>query len=207
MKTIFTALILLFVGVAFSCADQEPSRILYVVANGAWYAKCIPLGKYSPLSSSSNEHERGKTLIYLAGNEMDRLIYTLDWYSPRIFITGKGGGVSIVRLGKWPSGQKASEKDLAISFYRKDKIIASYSTLDLAGAESNVSTSVSHYTVIKEIVGFVNIFKRIGRDTLTNDPDYGFEVVLHDDRHVVFDLNTGKQIPILQDIFTKRANY
>jgi len=207
MKTIYTALILLFVGVAFSCADQEASRIIYVVANGAWYAKCIPFGEYDQLTGTNNDYEKGKTLIYLAGDETDRLIYTLDWYSPRIFITGNGGGISIVRLGKSPRGQKASEKDLAISFYRNGKLVATYSTLGLARSESNVSTSVSHYRVIKEIVGFVSIRKSVGRDTLMNDPDYGFEVVLHDDRHLIFDLNTGKQIPISQDIITQKANY
>lgn len=169
-------------------ADQEAYPTAYVAAGGGWYAKCVP-------SNPAGAREAGTTTIYRVGQDADTLVYTFDWYSPKIYITGWGGGVSIVRMGPWPRGYRASESDLAIAFYRDGRLVRRYSTLDLAGDTHHVQVSVSHYTVIKEVTGFVHLYEKSGDDTVTSDPDYGFEVVLNGGRRMVFDLRTGEQIP------------
>lgn len=197
MKTKLLALLISISSIA--AADQEAHPIFYMVANGAWYAKCIPSGSYQ-------NREEGTTRIYLADRDSDKLIYTFDWYSPEIYITGWGGGVSIVRMGPWPRGDKVTSNDLAVAFYHDGELLRRYSTLDIVGEENSVSISVSHYTAFKEVIGFVHIYEKRGRDTLTSNPGYGFEVVLHDDRHIVFDPKTGNKVLLGFNIFTRRAN-
>lgn len=195
-KHIITLLVLVAVP-SITLADQEGPNELYVTGNGPFYLKCIPDEGYG-------EQEKGKTLVYLAGKEQDTLIETFNWYSPRAFVTGWGGGVSVIRLGPWHRGSKASASDLGIAFYRDDKLVARYSTLDLAGTERNVSWSVSHYEVIKDVVGIVRVFEKKGEDILSADPEYGFEIVLHDGRRLLFDIHTGKKVKVTDNIFTKR---
>lgn len=199
-------LCLALLGVNLAWADDEACPSRYIVANGVWYAKCIPSDAPTIADRISPEDRqwKGKTFVYWMGKDGDKLEYTFDWYSPHTYISGYGGGVTLVRQGRWPGGHKASPKDLALSFYRNDQLVATYSTLDLAESERNVSYSVSHYMVIKEVVGFVDIFKKVGEDTLFNQPAHGFEVILHDGRHLLFDPQTGQRIPMVEGISTRR---
>jgi len=203
MKIRLLTLLAVWFSVAVCRADDEAYPTIHVAANGPWYAKCVPVDvpNHADRINPDDLQWKGKTFVYMAKADRDELLYTFDWFSPKIYISRHG---DIVRIGKWPEGTKASAKALAISFYSSGKLAAAYSTLDLAGSERNVQASVSHHTVIQEIVGFVRIFKKVGRDTLTNDPGYGFEIVLHDGQRLVFDPSTGKQIEISQDMFTKR---
>ncbi len=193
-KHIVTILVLVMVS-SIALADQEGPNELYVTGNGPFYLKCIP-------AEALRDREKGKTMVYLAGKESDTLIHTFDWYSPRAFITGWGGGTSVIRLGPWPRGSKASASDLGIAFYRDEKLVARYSTLDLAGNEGNVSVSVSHYGVIKDVIGIVRVYEKKGEDILSADPEYAFEIVLHDGRRLLFDIHTGKRVKLTDNMFT-----
>ena len=145
MKTLCLILFLLFSQVLVY-ADQEASNTLYVTAEGAWYAKSIPSERYGT---------RGKTLVYLAGEKTDSLQYTFDWYSPwKLYLRQWGYGVSVIRFGPLSRGNQASANDLALEFYNGNTLLSSYSTLDLAGSSSAVSSSVSHYWVIRKILGY-----------------------------------------------------
>ena len=137
-------------GLAF--ADDEAPNPFYVTANGPMYAKSVPAEHYGT---------EGKTYVYVADTDTDnfqpevntdRLLYTFDWYSPFRLYLGFYG--SMIRLGPWPRGSQASEDDLAIALYHEDKLLASYSTLDLAGSPDAVERSVSHYVIIREIRGY-----------------------------------------------------
>jgi hypothetical protein len=167
---------LLFIAVLQSRADDEAGNVFYVVANGGWYAKSIPAERYGM---------RGKTLLYLASPESDRLEYSYDWYSPgRLFLMQWAWGVSVVRFGPWHRGSSPSKDDFEIAFYNGKELLAKYSALDIAGSPDNRDRSVSHYTVIKKVLGY----HWIGSN------DYVFEIERVDGKILTFDIRTGKTI-------------
>lgn len=177
-------------------ADQEGPRDVYVVGNGAWYAKCVPSG-------GREQRESGTTSVYLAGRETDQLMYQFGWYASRIYISGWGGGCSVIRIGPWARGRRASDEHLAIAFYQDGRLLCQYSTLDISGSELNVEFSASHYTVVKEHIGFVHIYEKNEKGTVYSSPSYGFEIVLNDGSHVVFDPKTGSRVMMGFNMFTK----
>lgn len=96
----------------------------------------------------------------LGTRRQDSLLASYDWFSRRIFLecnVASGDGpvaLSVVRFGPWARGQEAKAQDLALAFYRGPRLLRRYSTLDIAGRPSNVSASVSHYTVIDSVIGY-----------------------------------------------------
>ncbi|MFZ2655854.1 MAG: hypothetical protein WAX69_13065 [Victivallales bacterium] len=155
-------------------ADEEASNSLYIIANNAWYAKSIPAEDYGTA---------GKTLVYLASPDKDTLQYAYNWYSPRMLCLMQWAwGVSVVRFGPWHRGSKASKDDFEMAFYNGDKLLAEYSSLDIAESPDNVSESISHYTVIKNVFGYRWI----------DSNDYVFEIERVDGKILSFDIETGK---------------
>ena len=166
--------VILFLAVPSVRADDEAGNRLYVVANGAWYAKSVP---------AEPRGTKGKTLVYLAKEDGDKLQYSYDWYSPHdLCLMQWAWGVSVVRFGPWQRGSKASKEDFEMAFYNGDKLLAQYSALDIAGSEENVSQSISHYTVIRKVLGYRWI----------RSNDYVFEIERTDGKILAFDIGTGK---------------
>lgn len=138
---------------ALSFADQEASNRPHVVASewGGCYAKSVPDESYG---------QKGTTKVYNVKANEDELVTTHDWYSGQIYLhcnvsDSKGNsGISTVRLGPWQRGREVNKDDLAIAFYLNDKLLKRYSTLDIAQEQKNASASVSHYTVIKNTIGY-----------------------------------------------------
>ena len=91
---------------------------------------------------------------------------------------------SAVQFGPWARGQQASASQLAIAFHAGGRLLRSYSTLDIAGRPDNVSASVSHYTVIRDVEGFAT--DDAGRVV--------FRVTTIDGRRLTFDPATGAQL-------------
>ena len=134
-------------------ADQEAPNIPQVADGdfGRCFAYSAPAARYGT---------KGRTDIYLVGDEI-ALSRSYDWYAPQMRIAcnvsdGRGTiAPAIAQIGPWPRGHRADKETLAIAFYYDGALKAEYSTLDIAnGDQANVSCSVSHYTVIKEIEGF-----------------------------------------------------
>jgi hypothetical protein len=126
--------------------DQEGSNVphLAVDESGRCYAKSVPVERYGQV---------GVTKVYFVEAGEDRLVSTFDWYASQLYIAcnvsapGKPTAVSLVRFGPWHRGDRATEKDLALAIYLDGQLVASYSTLEIAGTPDNVSASVSHYRV------------------------------------------------------------
>jgi hypothetical protein len=196
MKTFIFSILLAAACVAR--ADQEGPRDIYVVGNRSWYAKAVPDG-------DRFNRDSGQTLIFLARKDGDDLIHTFDWYASRLYITGHGGGWSVVRVGHWPRGRTIKDNDLAIAFYRDGELLKQYSTAELADPTMNPEFSASHYRVIKEFVGFVYIYEENEKGTVYSKPDYGFELVLVDGRTVVFDPKTGSRVLMGFNMHTRRV--
>ena len=158
-------------------ADDEASNIVYVKSGmyGRCYAKCVPEESYG---------SKGNTKIYVVGKDNDLLETTYPWYSPDVYLMNTAWGISVVRMGSWARGHKATDTELAIGFYMSGKVLKEYSTLYIAGTPESVSASKSHYTVFKKVIGYRWI----------SGNDYAFDVEANDGKILSFDVGTGKLI-------------
>lgn len=160
--------------------DEEASNVPHVAASsyGRCYAKAVPDSLYG---------QAGRTRAYWVRARQDSLLASYDWFSQRIFLecnVASGDGpvaLSVVRFGPWARGQEAKAQDLALAFYRGPRLLRRYSTLDIAGRPSNVSASVSHYTVIDSVIGY----------RWVDGNRYRFDVRRTDGRVMSFDPATG----------------
>lgn len=178
--TSLAALVLLQPSARAGSMDDEASNVPHVAASsyGRCYAKAIPDSLYG---------QAGRTRVYWVRAREDSLLASYRWFSQRIFLecnVAVGDGpvaLSVVRFGPWARGHAASARDLALAFYRGSRLLRSYSTLDIAGRPSNVSASVSHYTVIDSVIGYRWI----------DGNRFRFDVRTTDGRLLSFDPATG----------------
>ena len=103
--------------------------------------------------------QRSTTTIYNVRASKNIPVSMYSWYSPRIYLSCSAwrngrSETTVVRLGPWADGHRANKADLAVAFYLNGKLLKQYSTLDIAGTPSNVSGSVSHYSVFSSVDGF-----------------------------------------------------
>jgi len=170
------------------CADVEPSKIERVVssANGCYYARTVPKGGVFDATC-------GITRIYRVGDAKDELRDTYNWYAWGLDLVSTARGISVVRLGRWASGDEARRDDLAIGFYLGGKCLREYSTLDIAGEKENVSRSISHYRVFKHVGPCEYQWASGGIDT-NSVPEYIVRTTTTDGRNLEFDVLTGEII-------------
>ncbi len=163
-----------------AAADDEASNRTHIRTDqwGHCFAKSVPSEYYG---------SKGTTKIYSVRPGDDTLLHTFDWYASEIYLNCVVGraddqlGVSVVRLGSWARGPRATADQMAIAFYFRGVLVRQYSTLEIAGSPENVSRSVSHYTVIRRIDGY---HEQRGNFST-------FEVLTTDGRMVTFDPTTG----------------
>jgi hypothetical protein len=157
--------------------DEEAAPSAYVQTDewGHYYAKSVP---------TDAEGKTGVTRVYNVREKEDVVFATYDWYAPRMALHGTGKGISVVRFGRWARGHEATADELALAFYLNEKMLHSYSTLDIAGKPDNVSFSVSHYTVIRKVMGYRWI----------KENEWAFEIETTDGRVLSFDPDTGEMI-------------
>ena len=164
-------------------ADEEASNRAIVAASecGACYAKSIPADSYG---------NAGKTRIYRVTDGDDELTDEYEWFSRRIYLVCNASdstrptGVAVVSMGPWARGHEAISDVLAMAFHFDGKTVYEYSTLNIAGEPENVSASVSHYTVIEEVLGF----------RWVRGNEYVFAVRTTDGRTLQFDAVTGGRV-------------
>ncbi len=170
-------------------ADQEASNVAHVATDeyGRCFARSIPSDTYGTA---------GRTDIYLVGEELVPS-YNYDWYAPQMRVAcnisdGKGHlAPAIVQIGPWPRGHSPDQETLAIAFHYNGALKASYSTLDIADNDpANASCSVSHYTVIEELEGFVRG---------NADHETVFRLKTIDGRRLTFSAVTGALLKTEQD--------
>ena len=116
----------------------------------------------------------------------DEALWSVEgWYAYEVFLANDGE--HLIRLGNWPQGQEPEQADLAVAFYRKDRLLASYSTADVILDPSKVMPRVSHYMYLDERPEFDRRAMRL-------------ELVSVDRVEWIFDVTTGaivsrKQLP------------
>jgi len=160
-------------------ADEEAANVSHVAidAFGRCYAKSVPTESYG---------SAGTTKVYAVDAGEDRLVDSYSWYAGTLHLqcltrlTDGRNAVSIVQFGPWARGRAANRDQLAVAFHAGGRLLRSYSTLDIAGAPDNVAASISHYTVFRDVEGFV-----------TADGKTVFRMTTVDNRRLTFDPGTG----------------
>jgi len=184
LLTLTCLLVTLCVGVR---ADEEASNVPHVAVDqyGRCYAKSVPAESYG---------SKGETNVY-AVDRQDRLVETYAWYSGQVYLQcftpmpDRQVAISVVQFGPWARGRKANDDDLALAFYARGKLLRRYSTLDIAGSPDRISNSVSHYTVISRVEGYVQVRRLEG--IVRSASESAFAVVTVDGRRLLFDPATG----------------
>ncbi|MCZ6598718.1 MAG: hypothetical protein O7B99_13855 [Planctomycetota bacterium] len=127
--------------------DSEVAPYPFVAAtqHGRAYFKMLPdpKGKY--------DRDKGSGTVYeVKAVGPDEALWSVEgWYAYDVFLANDGEHV--IRMGNWPQGQEPEQADLAVAFYRKDRLLASYSTADVILDPSKVRPSVSHYMYRGEV--------------------------------------------------------
>ena len=170
---VFSIFILRFVQPVLADSEAPPRPHIKSSENGMYYAKSVPEGF---------DRTKGRTYIYQVGAMEDTLLHTYNWYAQEVYLLNN----TLVRMGPWARGQEASKDDFAIGFYSNGQPIKEYSTLDIVNLAYNdpktIQVSISHYTILKEIVGF----------KWSGHIRYSFEVKTHEDKVISFNIETGK---------------
>jgi hypothetical protein len=167
---------------ALITADEEVSNLPVVAADqwGRCYAKSVPAESYG---------SAGTTRVYSVTAEVDVLLDTYAWYAREMRLAcnlgrpGEPPGTSIVQFGPWARGQRANGDDLALAFHLRGRLLRRYSTLDIAGSPDAVATSVSHYTVIRQVDGYQ-----------ADGANLVFAIVTVDGRRLTFEPTTGELV-------------
>jgi len=175
MRNFSRALIIALVGLTPArpaLADDEASNLAHVVAGpyGRGYTNSVPDHDYDSLDQP---RQQGRTMVYRVGNTEDVPVHTFDWFSQQLFVLcGPTDSILVARLGPWHCGHNPHADHLAIAFYRGDKLLKRYSTMDIAGEEKaqsggnsickNVSASVSHYSVFGSAPEMIRITRARG---------------------------------------------
>lgn len=176
-----TALAMLASGAISTSVSADTFRAYHQphIVTGEPYRKC-----YARSVPADTESLDGWTQVYQFTNtKSDKLLYEFDWYGLGIYLncpnnSDIGSELSLVRTGMWPTGDAANADELALEFYYSGKLVASYSTLDIAGSPENVRWSASHYRVIAKVIGF--------------EKSNEFSIVTVDGRTITFNTRTGK---------------
>lgn len=87
----------------------------------------------------------GKTEVFDLAPSGQTQLFSFNWYAHDLLVQRTPSGVALIRFGGWPGGRKASDKALAFSFYLGNKLLKTYSSLDIAESPDNVVSSVSHH--------------------------------------------------------------
>ena len=111
------------------------------------------------------------------------LICEYYWFANEIYIGG-AGDATLIRFGPWHRGRKPQDDHLATGIYRNGEPIKEYSTVEIEKMGSGVSSTVSHYQVFGERIGFRWLEGNV----------YVYEVTGVDGKVFTFDLDTGSVI-------------
>jgi len=173
MKTLPTiAAVVLALSWGVQADDEAANRpVVRASEHGAIYAKSVPAETYG---------QKGKTKVFAVGRESDALICQYDWFADQIYLGGTGDA-TLIRFGPWQRGRQPQEGHLALGIYRNGKVVREYSTAEIEKLGSGVSSSVSHYQVFAQPMGF----------RWLKGNSYVFEVKGAKGKVFTFDLDSG----------------
>lgn len=163
-------------------ADQEltPYDYLEYVEGGRYVFAMLAEGQ-------SGRVESIRTYYHQSGlydrSDLSEPLWTVDWYAFGVKITADGN--YLVRWGEWP--ERLEFDELAVAFYERGKLLASYQVNSLVAEPEKLPTSVSHYTWAAE--------------THFNDVGKELYVRTHNGEEFRFDIKTGAVIegPLIEN--------
>jgi hypothetical protein len=119
----------------------------------------------------------GTGTMYLLGETgtLEKQWEVSGWYSHHVFLTNDGD--YLVRIGPWHSGHEPKKDHLALAFFKRGRLIRSYSTKDLIRDPKQVRQSVSHYEWRADDAPYIGMGE--------------FSITTVEGRFLVFDLESG----------------
>lgn len=123
----------------FADSPAPPFPYITTTSPGYTYFRMVPRLDSEP------GHPTGFGIAYQVGlNGVDEELWrTEGWYSFEVFLSSDGD--YLAAMGPWNMGREPKKEDLAVSFYRKGKLLKRYSVDDLVKDKTKVLPSVSHY--------------------------------------------------------------
>lgn len=149
----------LFIMLLFFATNTFSLQILdsSVISENRFLVFVESSGKY--IAKTEAEHpfelsQKGETTIseLVNGDEFD--VYNFDWYCKNIYMTEFDGVLYTARVNSAHYGILASKRDTCISLYKRDRLIKSFTTLELCQQPNNVDTYAGFYSIIKRVDGF-----------------------------------------------------
>lgn len=169
---LFFHVLLMFNICLFADKDVEPEAYIKTTEDGKHYFKMVPMGKGNGEGILFKVNS-----AYPIAQNADSIIWkTTGWYSRFVYLSDDIK--YLVRIGDWPRGKKTKDTDLAIAFYNNGILVKSYSTKDLIKFPKAMPLTVSHYTFLREIIGF--------------ESSQNFSIVTSDNIEYKFDVTNGK---------------
>ena len=182
------ALALLTLGPGPAPLDSEAAPRPYVVTSwsGSFFFKMTP----DPSAPANREKGLGFAYKVTPGQTDELLWQTNGWYSFSVWLSDDG--VYLVRVGNWPRGDKPTDSDLAVAFYKSGELLKKYSTADLIKDPSRIAPSVSHYDFLAAPFPDFAEQPTVPRDKLT------FRLRTVDAIEYLFDARTGELLSATQ---------
>jgi hypothetical protein len=146
---------------------------------GAFYARCIPTGKFD---------SAGSTDIYRVGMEKDERVAHYDWYSRDGLVLGWSpiaGKVAV--MARQGEAADALERQIELSFYLRFKLLKAWSTADL----QKLGATVDWIKVERPMTRWAE-FQLAGWEQIDNSNEYVFSVQFTGGKKVSFDILTGE---------------
>ena len=157
--------------------DSEVAPYAYVAPTrvGSAYFKMRP----DPEAKYDRDKGSGTVYFVKAVGPDEPQWSVQGWYAYDVFLADDAEHV--IRMGNWPQGQEPEQADLAVAFYEKGQLLASYSTADVILDRSKVRPSVSHYQYLEGRPKFDRRAMQL-------------ELISVDRVQWIFDVSTGKVV-------------
>ncbi len=146
---------------------------------GAFYARCIPSGKFD---------SAGSTDVYRVGMEKDERVAHYDWYSRDGLVLGWSpiaGEVAVMARRSEPAD--SPDKQIELGFYLGGKLLRSWSTAEL----QKLGATVGWVKAEKPMVRGAE-FQLGGWEQVDNSNEYVFTVQFAGGKKASFDILTGE---------------
>jgi len=121
-------------------ADSPVRPMPMVTAAGPYYFTMLP----ATIPFQTEDSDAYGVAFQLMPDGSSKELWRVEgWYALETYLSNDGH--YLVRMGNWPTGDKPSQNDLAVAFYKDGIELKRFSTADLIKNPASVSKSISHY--------------------------------------------------------------
>lgn len=169
------------INITDTAVNPKNRSLMFIESSGKYFARSEPEFPFELT-------QKGETKVYQIENGDDWEVYSFDWYCRNVYLTEFDNTLYTARVNSAHYGILASHRDTCLSLYKKDKLIKSYTTLDLAKHPNNVYNYSEFYSVIRSANGFSR------GDFPFNNHKIFFSFYVKGYGYIRIDIETGKYI-------------